>query len=170
MWVSSREELVHVSGAPAALQGTLLDHLALVASGACIPGPMELEQMKRQFFACYHPQGTVQTIEWNTLLCILWKRSICCFRASPWGVGFWFSTGLEACWGALTGQKSVAVIFLLSLYLAPSCWYLSKRSLYICLASQFLWLMSTGHLAPVASRSYACSPTELYIFSYFQIC
>lgn len=51
-----------MSGALATAQETL-DHLALVASGACIPGPMELEQMKRQFLACYHPQGTVQTIE-----------------------------------------------------------------------------------------------------------
>ena len=41
----------------AATQGTWLDHLALVASEACVPGPMGLEQIKRQFLPATTPRA-----------------------------------------------------------------------------------------------------------------
>lgn len=43
-------------------QETLLECLALVAMGLVFLGPKELKQLKRQFLAGYHLQGTSQTV------------------------------------------------------------------------------------------------------------
>lgn len=52
-----------MSGPPvivAAAQGFPLDCLDVVVSGVCVPGPIAVLQLERQFLVSYYPQGKAQ--------------------------------------------------------------------------------------------------------------
>ena len=66
--MSPRGELLYTSGTmvfAASTQGIPLDHLALVARWACVPGSHRTVTTGESVLG-YHPQRTAQTVDRNT--------------------------------------------------------------------------------------------------------
>ena len=144
-------------------QGMPLDHLDLVAWGACVPGSRRTVAIRGRFSAGYHIQGTAQRVDWGTASC---PQSFCegshfaCLGAPDWEAGFWNDTYLSGLWNCCQGTCAVETIFAFSFWLALACWYLPEYSplepkLLLLLPRehfQIAWLWGSAVLMPVVPQ------------------
>lgn len=105
-------------GAPvfvAAVQGMSLSHLALVATGAFIPGCYGMVTIREFLATSYHTQDTGQIADWSTCSFSLWKRDLLAVPgALVWDKDIWFGIYLGIYWCSLRGWRIVYIIFALS--------------------------------------------------------
>ena len=146
------EGSVHTSchGFAVAIQETSLDHLALVASRACIPGSHRTVKIRGSFWSdiTMRAKGRWQTETHLQSFCE--KGLFASARALASAVGFWFDTYQEACWGSFRISSMcipTAVLQLASMFENTLNW---KTDFFGCYQRTPL-----DHLALVATRAYA---------------
>lgn len=142
--VSPRGELLHLSGGPvfaATAHWVPLDHLALKAKGACVPGSHRTITIRDSVLGKLPSSESCTDGRLKHTPSLAKKSPICFSVALAWGAGLWFGTLIGGNGGALREWRLANTIFALSLWFIPAHQYLPGRILYRFLVPWFLWLL-----------------------------
>ena len=165
--------LVFISGAlvfAASAQGIPLDHLSLVAEGTFVPGSHRtVEIIEMVFGKLLPPRHFTDSGPRHTLQSFCERGLFACPGALAWGAVFRFGTHFVVSGPALKEHR-----LQMSSWHSPSALLqftgVTQKRAYTLIWSPDLCDCHSGTppdcLALVDSRTYAYSPTELYIFAY----